>query len=208
ITSSIAVGKGPEQMLLVGNKLFVTNSGGYETDSTVSIIDTDTQNVIATITVGVKPNSIKKDDHGRIWILCGGTTGPDYVGGTPDDIGGSIWRINANTYATELELTMPQFDHPLKLQTNDAGTKLYYLGGIDGYNGDIYVMDADDLSLPLIAFRSGSFSGLGINPQTSEIWGAVAPSFTQNGYVLKYDLNGIKLDSMNVGIGPNGFAFN
>ncbi|MFN5325432.1 MAG: YncE family protein [Bacteroidota bacterium] len=207
IITSIPVGKGPEQMLIIGNKLFVTNCGAYETDSTISIIDLDTKTVINTITVGVNPNSIKKDDHGRIWILCGGTTGPDYIGGTTDDIGGSLWRIDATTLTIELVLPMMQFDHPLKLQTNSSGSKLYYLNGIDGYYGSIFVMDADDNSLPSNAFNTGSFYGIGVNPRTNDIWGAVTPSFTQSGYVVNYDLNGVRKDSMAVGIGPNGFAF-
>jgi DNA-binding beta-propeller fold protein YncE len=176
-------------------------------DSTVSIIDLDTKTVISTITVGVNPNSIKKDDHGRIWILCGGTIGADYIGGTADDIGGSLWRIDATTLTFELVLPMMQFDHPLKLQTNSSGSKLYYLNGIDGYYGSIFVMDADDNSLPSNAFNTGSFYGIGVNPRTNDIWGAVTPSFTQSGYVVNYDLNGVRKDSMAVGIGPNGFAF-
>ncbi|MFM2190913.1 MAG: hypothetical protein RL491_1299 [Bacteroidota bacterium] len=204
IISSLDVGLLPEQLLLEGDKLFVPNSG----DSTVSIIDLNTWSLLTTITVGLGPNSIQKDDHGRIWVLCKGTTGPDYIGGTADDEAGSLYRINANTFATELVMPMGQFEHPLKLQTNSAGTMLYFLNGLDGYNGSIYSMNADDLTLPSSPSISGSFYGLGIDPNSGNIWGAVAPSFTQNGYVLRYDLNGIRVDSLGVGIGPNDFAFN
>lgn len=204
IISSIDVGTLPEQLLLSGDKLFVPNSG----DSTVSIIDLNTWSVLATITVGLGPHSIQKDDHGRIWVLCSGSTGPDYIGGTADDAAGSLWRINANSFATELVLSMGQFEHPIKLQTNATGTMLYFLNGLDGYNGAIYSMNADDLVLPSSPSITGSFYGIGIDPNNGNIWGAVAPSFTQNGYVLRYDLNGIRVDSLGVGIGPNGFAFN
>ncbi|MFM7767639.1 MAG: YncE family protein [Bacteroidota bacterium] len=204
IISSIDVGLLPEQLLLSGDKLFVPNSG----DSTVSIIDLNTWSMLATITVGQGPNSIQKDDHGRIWVLCSGSTGPDYIGGTADDLAGSLWRINANTFNTELVMPMGQFDHPLKLQTNASATTLYFLKGIDGYTGAIYSMNADDLTLPTSPNVSGSFYGLGIDPGNGNVWGAVAPSFTQNGYVLRYDLNGNRIDSVGVGIGPNGFAFN
>jgi YVTN family beta-propeller protein len=204
IISSIDVGLLPEQLLLAGDKLFVPNSG----DSTVSIIDLNTWSLLATITVGLGPNSVQKDDHGRIWVLCNGSTGPDYIGGTADDAAGSLWRINANTFATELAMTMGQFEHPLKLQTNSDGTMLYFLNGLDGYNGAIYSMNADDLVLPSSPNVSGSFYGLGIDPNNGNVWGGVAPSFTQNGYVLRYDLNGIRVDSIGVGIAPNGFAFN
>ena len=204
IISSIDVGTLPEQLLLAGDKLFVPNSG----DSTVSIIDLNTWSILATITVGLGPNSIQKDDHGRIWVLCSGSTGPDYIGGTADDAAGSLWRINANTFATELVIPMGQFEHPLKLQTNATGTTLYFLNGLDGYNGAIYSMNADDLTLPSSPSISGSFYGLGIDPNSGNVWGAVAPSFTQNGYVLRYDMNGVRIDSVGVGIGPNGFAFN
>lgn len=204
IISSLGVGSLPEQLLLAGDKLFVPNSG----DSTVSIVDLNSWTLLATITVGLGPNSIQKDDHGRIWVLCKGSTGPDYIGGTADDAAGSLWRINANTFATELVIPMGQFEHPLKLQTNATGTTLYFLNGLDGYNGAIYSMNADDLTLPSSPSVPGSFYGLGVDPNNGNIWGGVAPSFTQNGYALRYDLNGIRVDSIGVGIGPNGFAFN
>jgi YVTN family beta-propeller protein len=207
IVSSISVGKGPEQLLLTGNRLFVPNSGAYELDSTVSVIDTDNWTLLATINVGLNPNSIRKDDHGRIWVLCGGTTGLDYTGGTADDIGGSLWRIDPTSLTVDLMLPMNQFDHPFKLQTNAIGTKLYYLNGTDGYNGSIYTMDADDNFLPDSAFISGNFYGLGIDPLLGDTWASVAPSFTQNGHVLRYGMNATRIDSLKVGIGPNGFAF-
>ncbi|MFM7900808.1 MAG: hypothetical protein ACKPAD_02365, partial [Bacteroidota bacterium] len=97
---------------------------------------------------------------------------------------------------------------PLKLQTNASGTILYFLKGMDGYFGAIYSMNADDLALPNSPSVSGSFYGLGVDPNSGHVWGAVAPSFTQNGYVMRYDLNGIRIDSVGVGIGPNSFAFN
>ncbi len=204
IISSIDVGLLPEQLLLSGNKLFVPNSG----DSTVSVIDIDSWTLSGTITVGLGPNSIQKDDHGRIWILCSGSLGPDYIGGTSDDVAGSLWRINASSLTTELVMPLGQYEHALKLQTNASGTMLYFLKGLDSYTGDIYSMNADDLTLPSSPSISGSFYGLGVDPGSGNVWGAVAPSFTQNGYVLKFGMNGVKLDSMGVGIAPNGFAFN
>lgn len=207
IISSINVGTEPEQLLISGNRLFVPNSGAYDSDSTVSVIDTDNGTVLSTITVGLKPNSIRQDDHGRIWVLCGGTTGPDYIGGTADDIGGSLWRIDPTTLTVDLTLPMGQYVHPLKLETNNTGTKLYFLGGNDGYNGAVYMMDADDNVLPTSSTIDGNFYGFGIDPVSGHVWGAVSPGFTQNGHVLHYDLNGVRIDSIRVGIGPNGFAF-
>ena len=45
----IPVGKGPEQMAMANGKIFVTNSGGFSNDKTVSVIDPSTNNVVATI---------------------------------------------------------------------------------------------------------------------------------------------------------------
>ncbi|MBL0343362.1 MAG: hypothetical protein IPP71_22375 [Bacteroidetes bacterium] len=94
ISKNISTGNGPEQMAIVENVLFVTNVGGFGNDSTVSVINLLTVANVGTIQVGINPNSIQLDANGKLWVLCGGSTGPDYIGGTADDIAGSLWKIN------------------------------------------------------------------------------------------------------------------
>lgn len=207
IINTISTGSGPEQMLLVGNKLFVTNVGGWGSDSTVTVIDINAEIVTATLNVGINPNSIRMDDNGNIWVLCNGSTGPDFNGGTADDIAGSLWRINPATLSIELHLEMNSADHPTKLQTNASGSELYYLKGTDGYNGKIFRMLSTSLTLSSSPLTTKEFYGLGVDPVSGIVYGGHSPGFSQDGYVFRYSTAFALIDSMQVGIGPNQFVF-
>ena len=54
----------PEQLAVVGSRLFVTNGGG----NTVTVINTTTDAVESTITVGDGPNSVVADRDGNVWV--------------------------------------------------------------------------------------------------------------------------------------------
>ena len=206
IINSIAVGNGPEQLLIAGNKLFVANVGGFDTDSTVSVIDLQTETVTATLQTGINPNSLQIDANGKLWVLCGGSTGPDFIGGTADDIGGSLRKIDPVTLATESILDFSASEHPVKLQTGSNGTVLYYLNGTDGYTGKIMKMSITG-GLPVLPFVNRAFYGLGIDQSTGNLYGGYVPGFTSSGYVLRYNPSAVLIDSMQTGIAPNGFCF-
>lgn len=207
ITKSITTGEGPEQMIIAGSRLFVTNVGGWGSDSTVTVINLNADTVEATLNVGVNPNSIQLDASGKLWVLCGGSIGPDFTGGTADDIAGSLIKINPTTLATELTLGMNSADHPSKLQVNGTKTTLYYLLGSDGYNGGIATISSSSTTLPAAVGINRSFYGLGVDPVTGMIYGGYSPGFTQSGYVFRYQSSLSLMDSLAVGIGPNGFCF-
>jgi len=208
IIKSIPVENGPEQMVIVGNVLFVTNVGGFGNDSTVSILNLTTETNAGTLQVGTNPNSIITDANGKLWVLCGGSTGPDYIGGTADDISGSLWKINPQTFTTELHFEMASSMHPVKLQTNGTKTELYFLAGSDGYTGKIMKMDVNSTTLNPVLFGNKDFYGLGIDPTSGIVYGAQVPSFTQNGYIFRYNVGATLVDSIEVGIAPNWFTFN
>lgn len=201
-------GVGPEQMAIANNKLYVVNVGGYGDDSTVTVIDTEADTVLKTFFTGVDPNSIVKDKNGKLWILCNGDLGADWTGGTADDIPGSLYRINPHNDSIEFNLSFSQFDHPSRLTINSSGNILYFLEGMSGFDGKIFAMDIEDNFLPTQPVVDKVFYGLGIDPVTNQILGGFSPSFSQQGYMFRYTNNGSFIDSMKVGIAPNGFAFN
>lgn len=206
ITGSIPAGSGPEQMTLSSGKVFVTNVGGYDRDSTVTVIDIKTDSVIATIATGLNPNSIVTDANGKVWVLCNGWYGLDNIGGTADDVEGKLIRINPLTNQIEAEFTMKQFDHPLRLTMNRQKNELYYLVGVSGFTGSVYRFSIAGTSLPLSPVINKDLYGLGIHPE-GDIYGGFSPSFGQAGYMFRYENNGTLKDSTRVGTGPNGFVF-
>jgi YVTN family beta-propeller protein len=208
ITNHIPTGAGPEQMLISNNRLFVANIGGYGNDSTVTVINTDLETVEATIQVGLNPNSIARDADGQLWILCGGSTGPDFTGGTADDIAGSLHKLNPSTLSVDKVISMNSNQHPVKLQVNTAGTTLYFLDGDNGYTGKISKLAVTASSITekeIIVNRD--FYGLALDEGNNLIYAGFAPSFSQNGYVFRYTVSGSLVDYLQVGIAPNYFSF-
>jgi YVTN family beta-propeller protein len=208
ITGSIPAGNGPEQMKMINNKVYVTNVGGFTIDSTVTVIDPATDAVITTIPVGLNPNSLSIDINGKLWILCSGWYGPDYTGGTGDDVEGQLIRINPVSDLIEDIFPLGQFDHPVKMTINNNKNTLYYLMSSSSFDGSVYKFNINDSVFAVSPIVNKNFYGLGIDPLTEDIYAAFSPSFTQAGYMFRYKNDGTLKDSIKAGIGPNGFAFN
>jgi YVTN family beta-propeller protein len=78
ITREVKVGHQPDELCVMGDKLYVVNSGGYLTnryDSTISVIDLQSFTEIRKINVGLNPTRIRMDDYQRLWVACQGNYG-------------------------------------------------------------------------------------------------------------------------------------
>ncbi len=200
LLDSIKVGSDPENMLIDNDKLYVANSaGGFgsEEDSTISVIDLTSNTIVNSITVGDGPQSLQMDANGDLWVLCTG-----FYNATA----GKLVKVDLSDNST-MVLDFPGIDfQPVKMTINSAGDKLYYLYG--GYGGgSVYEMSISSSALPATPVISRELYGLGVHPTNDMIYGGVAPSFSEDGFMMRYDLNGVVIDSFKVGIGPNGFNF-
>lgn len=75
IVDKVVVGYQPEQMAIVGDKMYVANSGGYippEYDTTLSEIDLATMRQTAQIEVGKNPGNVLADRYGNLWVSVRG----------------------------------------------------------------------------------------------------------------------------------------
>lgn len=75
IVDTCVVGYQPEEMCIVGQKLYVANSGGYMSpnyDDRVSIIDLNNFKKASDIKVGVNLHHMKADRHGYIYVSSRG----------------------------------------------------------------------------------------------------------------------------------------
>ena len=169
IIDTIPAGSGPEEMLIVNNKLYVCNSGGFGDDSTITVIDINSNSVIATINTPLNPSSIKLDKDGKVWALCKGSLGSDYTP-TPDDAAGALIQINPSSNAIEQQFTFAYNSHPVKMQINKSKDELFFLDGEYGYAGEIKKLSIYAATQSPATIVSSSFYGLGINPTTNEIF--------------------------------------
>ena len=202
VTSTISCGAGPEGIAVVGGKAYVCNVGGWGLDNTVTVINTDSDDVETTLTVGDKPNSVVVDVDGAVWVLTGGYTEYDANWDVVSETAGNLVKIVGNTI--EASYTFAVGNHPEDLVINDAGTKLYYSDG--SWSKAVYAFDITDTELSTTALINRSFYGLGFNDEY--IYGADAVDYVQSGWSYKYSSNGAIVDSVQVGIIPGGYCFN
>ena len=77
-TDSVSVGYQPEEMAILGNRLYVANSGGYQGmtgqgyESTVSVVDLLTMEETGKIEVAPNLHHLKADHLGQLWVTSRG----------------------------------------------------------------------------------------------------------------------------------------
>jgi len=205
ITDSLQCGFGPEHLLRYGNLVLVANSGGWGNDSTITVIDSRSDEVAWTWQTGYNPTDMVLDGKDNLWVLCKGKI--VWEGWTlAEETGSSIEVIDVQTGSTIRSIPVGMtgdYFWPMSLGVSSDGSTIYYLE-----SGGVYQMDCNAstaLDVPLI---QGIFYGFGIDPETDLIYGLSAPTFTANGWLLRYDPAGSLIDSIEVGIGPNRVVFN
>ena len=75
VTRKVNVGYQPEEFEIIGNYLYVANSGGYRApdyDSTLSVVDLTDFRQVKKIPVCVNPHRVRKDPYNRLWITSRG----------------------------------------------------------------------------------------------------------------------------------------
>jgi YVTN family beta-propeller protein len=205
LTKQIAVGVGPEKIIMFNQKVFVANSGGWGTDNRVSVINPISDEVTATITVGDNPKDFVVDANGKLWVLCAGNVvyGGDYS--ITSQTSGKLMMINPSTNLVEKTIDLGETYHPSHLEIYSANDILYY-GGDFATPGifSILITATEKSSAPLI---NENFYGFNIDPVNGLIYGLQAPSFTTSGALKRFTPSGELIGSFTVGVGPNGAYF-
>ena len=204
ILNTIAFGrKGPEKMLKKGALVYVTCKGGYGYDSVVSVINSNTNLVSTNVEVGPNPDGIVEDANGKLWVLCVGKFKSDFSG---LEKYGQLVKLNPTTNTVEatfvLNTSSDVYSQPSGLSINTAKNILYY-----NYDGKVYSQTTNATSLQSTIFANRSFYSLGVDPATNIIYAGDAGNFSSPGKVVRYNANGTRMDSLNVGIIPGSFYF-
>lgn len=199
VVDQIAVPGWTEQLLQVGNDVYVTSPSffGQPPNEQLYIIDTQSHRLVDSIQLAPSPQQIVADGDGLLWVLCAGSS--------EDNIPGGLFRIDPQQRAVVQELRFADAMVSLapQLAINDNGTQLYYI------QNDLFRMPIHSSALPttpLLAADGQQWYGLGIRGN-EEIWIGDAIDFQQRGQVTRYTMDGSPLDSMTVGFLPNGFYF-
>lgn len=198
VTGHVETGRtSTEQMVQYDRYLFV-NCWSY--DNRILVIDTETDEVCDEITVGIQPTSLVLDRNGKIWTITdGGYEGSPYGYEAP-----ALYRIDAATRKVERELLFALGDTPSEIRIDGDGGTLYFI------NGGVWRMSVDADRLPDEPFIPGSgtiYYGLGVDPETSEVYVADAVDYMQSSVVMRYSPAGELIDSFRAGVAPGDFCF-
>lgn len=202
VISRISVGVGPERLLLKDEKLYVTHTGGYASNNILSVINTTTDQVEATISVLDKPSACVETMDGSIWVACAGEvaylTYPAID--TANSTESALVEIDpmTNTVVQTISFGKGNPVGNLVLNANNRN-ELYYSRSAKIWKYDLAAGTEE-------ALFTGSFYGLGFDPVTNYIC-ATSSTGVNAAEAQRYDTDGNFIDSYGVGVFANGFVF-
>jgi len=186
-----------EQMVQYGKYVYV-NCWSYQ--NRILKIDTETDEVVDELVVGIQPTSLVMDCNNKLWTVTdGGYEGSPYGHEAP-----SLYRIDAETFTIEKQFQFKFGDAPSEVQLNGTKDKLYWI------NDDIWEMDvtADRVPLrPFLQYNGTIYYGLTVCPRTGDVYIADAIDYVQQGMIYRYSKEGNLLDEFYVGIIPGAFCW-
>lgn len=194
--STIPVGIYPQEILHHNGRIFVCNTSvfGGETDSTVSVIDVNTDQVIATIKVRQRPSSIAVSNDGNLYIGCNGTIST-----------GKIFTVNPNNYAILDTFTVGNgnaigFDKDISV--DPLSDNIYF---ISYYNNIVKFNTTSETSqvfIPNPNTTENFFYGYKFDTQNRIHYVSNARNFQVSGVLDLYNVNGSLLSTHQTGIAP------
>lgn len=162
----------------------------------VLVVNTNTDLVTDSITVGEQPQWMVKDKNSKIWVLCSGSYTTK---------GSTLKMINPANHTVEKSISLSATANPSKLKINGTGDTLYWL------DGGVYKMPISATTVPASAFIAKLTDisyGLGVDPKTNEIYLTTTPAdYSSPGHVWRFSASGSKVDDFGAGTLPGDLFF-
>lgn len=200
IIKRIAVQNGAETLFKVGNEVYVGNTGSGK--SVLSVIDIATDALKQTIEVGKNPQIIGLDANSKLWVYAAGELKTINTGSKMIE---STLKINSSNSSKS----------PSSFVFSSDKKTIYYTFSFydpaDNYKqkGETYSFNIStkeiETKTPFINRLFGG--GLGVDPQTGNLYAGLVPSLKQSGYVFRYKSDGVLIDSVKAEISPSKFFF-
>ncbi|MCL1942757.1 MAG: YncE family protein [Candidatus Azobacteroides sp.] len=190
IVGRCLVGFQPDELEIVGNKIYVANSGGYmfpNYENTLSVIDLATFTEIKRIEVAINLHRVRADKYGNLWVTSRG----DYY----DTPSGLFW-VNTHTDQVEGKLDIAVSDFCI------SGDSLYICSAEWSYisMNDEVTYGIVDVAKKQIVSRNfitdGTDAqiqipyGIMVNPVTKDIYVTDATNYVYPGELYCFDKNG------------------
>lgn len=212
VTRKVTVGYQPDELEVLGEYLYVANSGGYRApdyDSTVSVVEIYGMKQIQKIPVGINLHRIRKDRYGKLWVTSRG----DY-----NTIPSRLYVLDRKDKNSKEMVVKDMLDIPCS-EMYIQGDSLYFYsvewnkqterntvtyGIIDVRTGqlvtDHFITDGteQDIVIPY---------GICVHPTTGDVYVTDAKNYVSSGVLHCYDRHGKKKWSVRTGDIPAHMAF-
>ena len=206
IVDTCHVGFQPDGLEVVGNRLYVANSGGYlapDYDSTLSVIDLASFKQVATIPVAPNLHRVQADHLGQLWVSSRG----DYF-----DTPSRLFCLSLSSTTNSLDtLNIPVSNFCI------LGDSLYYIS--TEYSYETY---EDVISYGIVDIRTHQLLttylitdgttlvkpyGIAVHPTTREIYITDAGNYVTPGMLYCFSPQGILQWSVRTGDIPSAICF-
>lgn len=189
IQREVNVGYQPEEMQIIGNNLYVANSGGYlpNYDRTVSVVDLNTFTETKKIDVAINLHHIAKDNYGDLYVSSRG----DYY-----TVPSSLFLVDP------VSGTVKKDFHVAVSEMTIVNDKLYFYGNEFNYNTHSYTKSFGIINVKTEQIISNKIIdqeyadmiktpyGIAVNPITEDIYLTDARNYVSTGFVYCFDKNG------------------
>lgn len=207
ITRKVVVGRQPEEMAIVGEKLYIANSGGYSPknyESTVSVIDLATFTETKRIEVAINLDRLKADKYGDLYVTSRGDyynipsklfvidTKTDAIKKTFDIAASNLWIDDDIAYIYSTEWNYPQ----------QKNTISYSMINVK----DETVMDRKFITDGTEKKITVPY-GIMVDPFTKDVYVTDATNYVTSGTLYCFDASGHKKWQVTAGDIPAHFAF-
>ncbi len=210
-TAKCTVGYQPDELEIVGDYIYVANSGGYMApnyDNTVSVVEIDGFKQVEKIPVAINLHHIKADNEGKLWVTSRG----DYQG-----IPSKLFVLSKKKGRNEMQVT-DTLDIPCSNFCISGDSLYYYSTEWNNYTqsntvtygivntktkkqvSDSFITDGTekDITIPY---------GITIHPETREIYVTDAKNYVSSGVLHCYSPDGVRKWSVRTGDIPAHMCF-
>ena len=197
------VGSQPEEMAVVGDKLYVANSGGYSPtnyERIVSVIDLNMFTKIRDIDVVPNLHRLKADDYGNLWVSSRGD----------NDVPSHLYWIDTqtDTYGGMLPVAVSQ------MTLDGDSLYLFSAGNASDWTGNISILDVAKKEVITGNFITDGAEqnikipyGVMVNPINKDVYVTDAGNYVLPGMLYCFDKDGKQKWSERTGDIPAHFAF-
>lgn len=213
LVKSIATGIAPENMVRLGNLVFVANTGGAFADSTVSVIHAVADTLMGQIQVAHNPNSMVIDDEKKLWVMCSGI---EVIQNPFLSTPGVLVKFDISADSLEFYLSSQlQLDTFWVFSDNQQKPQDLIQGGnsnvfyfLDYYKeANLMLFDRTMGKLPTGPFIAGNFNAVGFDQIEKEIYLTDPGDNISPGTLFRFNTGGGQVDSRQTGIAPVDFGF-